>query len=143
MGAVVDAGRAIRGRATRVPSAGDPQSRRSDRMARSRGRIDAAQRFDVDDGRDAAARRICARCARAERDGAVSPRVPAGLAPSDSESGLAMSSPFMALRHRNFRLLWSSQLVSMAGSMMQSTALLWHVSLLAPPDRRGIALGMV
>jgi MFS family permease len=31
----------------------------------------------------------------------------------------------------------------MAGSMMQMAALLWHVSLLAPPDRRGFALGMV
>jgi MFS family permease len=48
-----------------------------------------------------------------------------------------------ALRHRNFRLLWLSQLVSMAGSMMQSAAILWHVSLLAPPHARGLALGMV
>ncbi len=52
-------------------------------------------------------------------------------------------SPFIALRHRNFRLLWSSQLVSMAGSMMQNAALLWHVSLLVPPGQRGLALGMV
>src|SRR5262245_14517899 len=48
-----------------------------------------------------------------------------------------------SLRHRNFRLLWSSQLVSMAGSMMQSAAILWHVSLLVPPERRGLALGLV
>jgi len=53
------------------------------------------------------------------------------------------SSPFAALRHRNFRLLWSTQLVSMAGSMMQSAAILWHVSLLVPPAQRGVALGMV
>src|SRR5690349_18792287 len=53
------------------------------------------------------------------------------------------SSPFAALHHRNFRLLWLGQLVSMAGSMMQSAAILWHVSLLVPPERRGIALGMV
>jgi MFS family permease len=53
------------------------------------------------------------------------------------------TSPFSALRHRNFRLLWSSQLVSMAGSMMQSAALLWHVSLLVPPAGRGVALGLV
>ena len=52
-------------------------------------------------------------------------------------------SPFVALQHRNFRLLWGSQLVSMAGSMMQSAALLWHVSLLVPPERRGVALGLV
>jgi MFS family permease len=31
----------------------------------------------------------------------------------------------------------------MAGSMMQSAAILWHVSLLAPPQHRGIALGLV
>jgi len=31
----------------------------------------------------------------------------------------------------------------MAGSMMQSAAILWHVSLLVPPAQRGVALGMV
>lgn len=56
---------------------------------------------------------------------------------------LSDSSPLVALRHRNFRLLWSSQLVSMAGSMMQSTAILWHVSTLVPLRDRGLALGMV
>ena len=53
------------------------------------------------------------------------------------------SSPFVALQHRNYRLPWSSQLLSMAGSLMQAAAVLWHISLLVPPDRRGIALGMV
>ncbi|MFI5371264.1 MAG: MFS transporter [Candidatus Eisenbacteria bacterium] len=48
-----------------------------------------------------------------------------------------------ALQHRNFRLIWASQLVSMAGSMMQNAAILWHVSLLVPPHHRGIALGTV
>src|SRR5882672_11305278 len=52
-------------------------------------------------------------------------------------------SPLAALRHRNFRLLWSGQLVSMAGSMMQNAAILWHVSLLVPAGQRGLALGMV
>ena len=51
--------------------------------------------------------------------------------------------PFAALRHRNFRLLWNSQLVSMAGTMMQSAAILWHVSLLVSPGHRALALGMV
>ena len=46
-----------------------------------------------------------------------------------------------ALRYRDFRLLWSGLLVSFTGSFMQSAALLWHVSLLVPPDRRAIALG--
>lgn len=50
---------------------------------------------------------------------------------------------FIALRHRNFRLLWSGQLVSMAGSMMQNAAILWHVATLVPPGQRAVALGMV
>ena len=48
-----------------------------------------------------------------------------------------------ALRSRNFRLLWSGQLVSFSGSMMHAAAVLWHVSLLADPARKGIALGIV
>jgi MFS family permease len=52
-------------------------------------------------------------------------------------------SPFIALQHRNFRLLWIGQLISFSGSMMQTAAILWHVSLLVPADRRAIALGIV
>ncbi len=48
-----------------------------------------------------------------------------------------------ALRHRNFRLLWIGQLVSVSGSMMQSAAILWHVALIAPPAHKAIALGAV
>ena len=55
----------------------------------------------------------------------------------------ARTAPFAALQHRNFRLIWIGQLVSMAGSMMQSAAILWHVSVLVEPSRRGLALGMV
>src|SRR6185503_16315027 len=54
-----------------------------------------------------------------------------------------MRSSIVALQHRNFRLIWLGQLVSMAGSMMQSAAILWHVSLLVQPSQRGLALGMV
>jgi len=50
---------------------------------------------------------------------------------------------FVALRHRNFRLLWIGQLISFSGSMMQTAAILWHVSLLAPPGQKGLALGTV
>jgi MFS family permease len=50
---------------------------------------------------------------------------------------------FVALRHRNFRLIWIGLMVSFTGSMMQNAALLWHVSLLVPPGRKGLALGMV
>ena len=50
---------------------------------------------------------------------------------------------FVALRHRNFRLLWFGLLISFSGSLMQSAAILWHVSLLVPDDKRALALGMV
>jgi MFS family permease len=50
---------------------------------------------------------------------------------------------FVALRHRNFRLLWIGLLISFSGSLMQSAAILWHVSLLVPDDKRALALGMV
>jgi len=50
---------------------------------------------------------------------------------------------FAALRHRNFRLLWIGLLISFSGSLMQSAAILWHVSLLVPADKRALALGMV
>lgn len=52
-------------------------------------------------------------------------------------------SPFIALQHRNFRLLWTGQLVSASGSMMQTAAILWHISLLVPDHQKGLALGMV
>ena len=48
-----------------------------------------------------------------------------------------------ALRHRNYRLLWIGLFVSFTGSVMQSAAILWHVSLLVPSDRKGLALGLV
>jgi MFS family permease len=50
---------------------------------------------------------------------------------------------FVALQHRNFRLIWIGLFVSFTGSMMQNAALLWHVSLLVPPERKGLALGLV
>jgi MFS family permease len=49
----------------------------------------------------------------------------------------------VALQHRNYRLIWFGLFVSFTGSMMQNAALLWHVSLLVPPNRKGLALGMV
>jgi MFS family permease len=53
------------------------------------------------------------------------------------------SRSLVALQHRNFRLIWIGLLLSMTGSMMQNAALLWQVSLLVPPDRKGLALGLV
>src|SRR3954462_7999596 len=54
-----------------------------------------------------------------------------------------ISTLFAALRHRNFRLLWIGLVISFSGSLMQSAAILWHVSLLVPDDKRALALGMV
>jgi MFS family permease len=48
------------------------------------------------------------------------------------------SPPYRVLRHRDFRLLWASQLVSLTGSQMQTVALHWHVYLLT---RSPLALG--
>jgi MFS family permease len=50
---------------------------------------------------------------------------------------------FVSLSHRNFRLIWLGLLASITGSMMQSAALLWHVSLLVRPERKALALGLV
>lgn len=49
----------------------------------------------------------------------------------------------VSLQHRNFRLLWIGLLISFSGSLMQNVALLWHVSLLVPPERKALALGLV
>ena len=49
----------------------------------------------------------------------------------------------VALQHRNFRLIWIGLLLSMIGSTMQNAALLWHVSLLVTPEKKGLALGLV
>lgn len=53
------------------------------------------------------------------------------------------ASPFAALRHRNFRLIWLGLSGSFVGSYMQTATVLWHVSLLAPPGEKGLALGLV
>jgi MFS family permease len=50
---------------------------------------------------------------------------------------------FVALQHRNFRLIWIGLMLSFTGTSMQNAALLWHVSLLVPPEKKGLALGLV
>lgn len=45
-----------------------------------------------------------------------------------------------ALKHRRFLLLWAGMIISVAGSRMQFTALLWHISVLTPEP---IYLGLV
>src|SRR6267142_5472242 len=49
-------------------------------------------------------------------------------------------SAFAALRHRDFRLLWIGQIVSVVGSQMQFAAVHWHVWLLT---KSAFALGML
>ena len=50
------------------------------------------------------------------------------------------NSAFAALRHRDFRLLWLGQIVSVTGSQMQWVAINWHVYLLT---KSPFALGLV
>jgi MFS family permease len=50
------------------------------------------------------------------------------------------SQPYRTLRHRDFRSLWLSLLVSLTGSQMQFAAIDWHVYVLT---RSPLALGMV
>src|ERR1700704_3865465 len=47
---------------------------------------------------------------------------------------------FSALRHRDFRLLWIGQIVSVTGSQMQLFAVNWHVYLLT---KSAFAVGLV
>jgi MFS family permease len=49
--------------------------------------------------------------------------------------------PFIALTHRDFRLLWLGQLISQAGSMMQVVAVNWQISVLT--NYNPLALGLV
>ncbi len=51
------------------------------------------------------------------------------------------NTPFIALQYRDFRLLWFGQLVSQAGSAMQTLAVNWHISVLTNYDP--LALGIV
>jgi len=47
---------------------------------------------------------------------------------------------FSSLRHRDFRLLWMGQIVSVTGSQMQLAAINWHIYLLT---RAALALSLV
>jgi MFS family permease len=60
--------------------------------------------------------------------------VPAEITDSNARSS------FPALRHRDFRLLWLGQIVSVTGSQMQLVAINWHVYLLT---KSAFALGLV
>lgn len=60
--------------------------------------------------------------------------------PSQPTARKNSQSSFSALRHRDFRLLWLGQIVSVTGSQMQSVAINWHVYLLT---KSAFALGLV
>jgi MFS family permease len=62
------------------------------------------------------------------------------LLPTKSTRNKNSQSSFSALRHRDFRLLWMGQIVSVTGSQMQSVAINWHVYLLT---KSAFALGLV
>jgi len=53
---------------------------------------------------------------------------------------ISRNSAFAALRHRDFRLLWLGQIVSVTGSQMQLVAINWHVYVLT---KSALALGLV
>ena len=49
-------------------------------------------------------------------------------------------SALIALKHRDFRLIWLGQLVSLAGTQMQQVAINWHVYILT---KSPVALGLI
>jgi len=60
--------------------------------------------------------------------------------PAKPTGALARQTAFSSLRHRDFRLLWLGQIVSVTGSQMQLAAINWHIYLLT---RSALALGLV
>src|SRR5437773_11431625 len=66
-------------------------------------------------------------------------KVDSSNVPSTSELK-GRQTAFSSLRHRNFRLLWLGQIVSVTGSQMQLVAINWHVYLLT---KSPLALGLV
>lgn len=63
---------------------------------------------------------------------------PSNLATITGEPG--RQTAFVSLRHRDFRLLWMGQIVSVTGSQMQLAAINWHIYLLT---HSALALGLV
>jgi MFS family permease len=59
---------------------------------------------------------------------------------SPQTGAIERRSAFSSLRHRDFRLLWLGQIVSVTGSQMQLVAINWHIYLLT---HSAFALGMV
>src|SRR5213075_1815394 len=57
-----------------------------------------------------------------------------------SSDSVQRQTAFSSLRHRDFRLLWMGQIVSVIGSQMQLAAINWHIYILT---RSALALGLV
>src|SRR3954468_17521980 len=60
--------------------------------------------------------------------------------PASSAESVQRQTAFSSLRHRDFRLLWIGQIVSVIGSQMQLAAINWHIYILT---RSALALGLV
>jgi MFS family permease len=60
--------------------------------------------------------------------------------PASANDSAQRQTAFSSLRHRDFRLLWIGQIVSVIGSQMQLAAINWHIYLLT---RSALALGLV
>src|ERR1700732_5325355 len=60
--------------------------------------------------------------------------------PSSEIGARERQTAFSSLRHRDFRLLWMGQIVSVTGSQMQLAAINWHIYLLT---HSALSLGLV
>src|SRR5882672_6136191 len=62
------------------------------------------------------------------------------IEPAKLTGGPERQTAFSSLRHRDFRLLWLGQIISVTGSQMQLAAINWHIYLLT---RSALSLGFV
>src|SRR5215471_13570730 len=62
------------------------------------------------------------------------------MSPTDPIEAASRQTAFSSLRHRDFRLLWIGQIVSVTGSQMQLAAINWHIYVITGS---ALALGLV
>jgi MFS family permease len=60
--------------------------------------------------------------------------------PASSTDSAQRQTAFSSLRHRDFRLLWTGQIISVIGSQMQLAAINWHIYIIT---RSALALGLM
>jgi MFS family permease len=80
-----------------------------------------------------AGERMTANLPRAARAGTLAADAPPLVAPAPTR-GAKLSAGFRALRHRNYRLFFFGQLISLIGTWMQTVAQAWLVLQLAGKD---------